>query len=109
VTTGEVTIDDEGDGQSRAMVSYGGDSFPLPRRDPRTSEAAKAAPATVASIDIPLPRPRPSPTDAKPATATPPTADPVISAKTRLVKVGGKLVRVVGPDTPYAPATAPSG
>jgi len=108
-TVGEVTVDNLGDGEARAMVSYNGDSFPLPQRDPRAGAAAKVTPVAVAAIDIPLPRPRPASTAATPAPATPPTADPVISAKSRIVKVGGKLVRVVGPDTPYAPATDPSG
>jgi hypothetical protein len=108
-TVGEVTVDASGDGETRAMVSYGGQSFPLPEPDPRTKGVASVVPAAVASLDIPLPRPRPSATAATPAPSTPPTADPVISAKSRIVKVGGKLVRVVGPDTPYAPATDSSG
>jgi len=103
VTGGQITVTDLGGGQSRAMVTYGGETFPLPIRNPRAAEKATTL-AAVAVIDIPLPRPRP---DAKAAQTpvTPPVADPVISAKSRIVKVGDKIVRVVGPDTPYAPAT----
>ena len=104
VTGGQISMTDLGGGQSRAMVSYGGETFPLPIRDPRATEAATTV-AAAEVIDIPLPRPRP---DAKTAQApsTPPAADPVISVKSRIVKVGDKIVRVVGPDTPYAPATS---
>ncbi|MEO8882507.1 MAG: hypothetical protein ABI377_03680, partial [Devosia sp.] len=98
---------DLGSGQNRAMVSYGGDTFPLPIRDPRAAEKATTV-AAAAVIDIPLPRPRPDSKTAE-APATLPAADPVISAKSRIVKVGDKIVRVVGPDTPYAPATTAGG
>jgi len=104
VTGGQITVTDLGGGQSRAMVNYGGDTFPLPIRDPRTAEKATTV-AAAEVIDIPLPRPRPDAKAAQ-APATPPAADPVISAKSRIVKVGDKIVRVVGPDTPYAPATS---
>lgn len=102
VVTGAITMDDLGDGRNRAVVTYGDEEFPLPERDPRATEQATAAPVT-AEIDIPLPRPRPV-IDAN-GTVTPPTAEPVVSQKSRTVKVGDKLVRIVGPDTPYAPAT----
>ncbi len=99
---GQISVDDLGNGQTRAMVTYGGASFPLPLRDPRRVEQATALPAKyVAALDVPLPRPRPSSTT--PAPVTPPTAEPVVSTRSRTVKVGDKIVRLVGPDTPYAP------
>ena len=55
----------------------------------------------------PLPRPRPSSREAA-VPAVLPTAEPVLSAPNRTVKVGDKIVRIVGPDTPYAPATLPA-
>jgi hypothetical protein len=103
---GQITLEGGSDGQSRAIVSYNGDKFPLPLRDPRATERATALPAKYAEvIDIPLPRRRPSSTE--PAAAVLPTAEPVVSAPNRIVKVGDKIVRIVGPDTPYAPATLP--
>jgi hypothetical protein len=107
---GMASVDDLGDGRSRAMITYGGETFPLPVADPR--DTATTTLVTAASdpganpdpvIDIPLPRPRPGATDAAPKVA--PAAEPVISARDRTVRVGDKIVRVVGPDTPYAPAT----
>jgi hypothetical protein len=100
---GKISIDG-----GRAMISFGGENFPLPIRDPRRPQAVAGAPATlaVAVIDVPLPRPRPNPAAAAAAApVVPPTAEFVVSAKSRIVKVGDKLVRIVGPDTPYAPST----
>jgi len=103
------------DGSGRQTITYNGETVPLPIPDPRAATATSPA-KIVASVDIPLPRPRPNPAALKAAAAspTPPTAEPVVSAQSRLVKVGDKLVRVVGPDTPYAPSTltpqpAPAG
>jgi hypothetical protein len=104
-TLGQVAMDDLGDGRLRAMISYGGDTFPLPLRDPRSAEVAIQM-ASAPSLDIPLPRPRPDAAETTPAVV--PTAAPVVSAADRIVKVGNKIVRVVGPDTPYAPPTMPA-
>lgn len=106
---GQISVDSSG-GKPRTMVSYAGQTFPLPLRDPRATQTASAgAPTEPADqvADVPLPRPRPDPNAATPAVT--PTAEPVVSAPSRTVKVGNKLVRVVGPDTPYAPATLPPG
>ncbi|HVW93129.1 MAG TPA: DUF2865 domain-containing protein [Devosia sp.] len=106
---GQISVDHSG-GKPRTVVSYAGQTFPLPVRDPRATLLASAStPAAAADevADVPLPRPRPDPNAATPLVA--PTAEPVISAPSRTVKVGDKLVRVVGPDTPYAPATLPPG
>jgi hypothetical protein len=70
---------------------------------------AAGAPTAVATADIPLPRPRPDDARAIAALAAMTPAAPPTAASsappiaTRVVKVGDKLVRVVGPDTPYAP------
>jgi len=102
---GQITVDDVGNGMTRAMVSYDGDKFPLPVRDPRRPEQATAAAPQYASVvDVPLPRPRPSATVTAAASTPPPES--VVSAQNRIVKVGDKVVRVVGPDTPYAPSTS---
>lgn len=102
---GKITLETLPDGRSRAMISYADDKFPLPMRDPRQTETATAAPAgRVAVLDVPLPRPRPRPNAPSAAPAPTPAPDPVVSAKSRTVRVGDKIVRVVGPQTPYAPA-----
>ncbi|HTM78633.1 MAG TPA: DUF2865 domain-containing protein, partial [Devosia sp.] len=97
------------DGSSRSVVQYGDVSFALPLRDPRrpmpvTAAEIPVAAATVAMLDIPLPRPRP------PGPGEAPATKPVVhnaDAELRLVQFGNKVVRVVGPDTPYAqPAEA---
>jgi hypothetical protein len=95
------------DGSSRSIVQLGDISFPLPMRDPRrpmpvepvTPAEVPVAAATVAMLDIPLPRPRP------PGPGEAPATKPVVQAadtQLRLVQFGDKVVRVVGPDTPYA-------
>jgi hypothetical protein len=102
---GQIALEQLGDGQARAMITFNDLKFPLPLRDPRRTEQATTAPVKIAQvIDIPLPRPRPSATAAAPAVA--PATGPVVSSQNRMVKVGDKVVRIVGPDTPYAPATA---
>lgn len=66
--------------------------------------------AASAMTDIPLPRPRPGDPDAPPdAAAATPVAAPAPPPATRVVRVGNKLVRLVGPETPYAPQTADPG
>lgn len=114
---GNVTTSADASGQVREMVTLDGATFPLPLRDPRRALPAPVTaeqpvqpvePETVQTadlIDIPLPRPRPA------APGEAPVARPVADSadKTlRLVQFGDKVVRVVGPDTPYAQAT-PAG
>jgi hypothetical protein len=99
---GQISLDDLGNGQKRPVLTINDRKLPLPLRDPRAAPAS-AHPAKYAQIiDIPLPRRRPPPE----GTVVAPTAEPVVSAKSRTVKVGDKIVRIVGPDTPYAPSTA---
>ncbi|WP_375449489.1 DUF2865 domain-containing protein [uncultured Devosia sp.] len=93
-------------GEARSVVQVGESSFPLPLRDPRRqmpvaapAPAPVAAMSTIALLDIPLPRPRP------PGPGEAPAAKPVVQnadTELRLVQFGDKVVRVVGPDTPYA-------
>ena len=86
--------------------------FPLPVRDPRNITTFVEAPAaaTVAAVtyvDVPLPRPRPAAPGETPVVVAVPVAptSPAIEPA-RVVSFGGKRVRVVGPDTPYAQAAA---
>lgn len=94
------------DGSQRAMVSFAGNIFPLPMRDPRRQTDATVVEVAAAKtfVDIPLPRPRP------PAPGEAPKPVVVQQATTavpeRIVQFGDKRVRIVGPDTPYAPTGA---
>jgi hypothetical protein len=94
------------DGASRTMVEVTGASFPLPLRDPRgiTPVAAPTvAPLeTVALVSVPLPRPRPA---GPGETAVTRPVQTETASELRLVQFGDKVVRVVGPDTPYAQPT----
>jgi len=92
------------DGSSRAMISFEGQIFPLPMRDPRrATEATVVNVAQANFVDIPLPRPRP----AAPGEAPKPVVVKQASNDAqRIVMFGDKRVRIVGPDTPYAPTAA---
>ncbi|MDB5623263.1 MAG: hypothetical protein JWR39_1826, partial [Devosia sp.] len=97
------------DGQSRSMAEISGVSFPLPPRDPRRQMPAAVAPIeaplqTAALVSVPLPRPRPAGPGETPVTR--PVPQNAEDKSLRLVQFGDKVVRVVGPDTPYAQATA---
>jgi hypothetical protein len=92
------------DGSSRAMVTYGVATFPLPLRDPRRQNQVTIVQATtIAYVDVPLPRPRPAAPgeEPKPIAIKQAANDPE-----RVVMFGDKRVRIVGPDTPYAPTAA---
>ncbi|HEX4297118.1 MAG TPA: DUF2865 domain-containing protein [Devosia sp.] len=92
------------DGTQRAMVSFDGQIFPLPVDDPRQTAEVTMAPVAAANyVDVPLPRPRPpGPGEApKPVVVKQAATDPE-----RIVMFGDKRVRIVGPDTPYAPTEA---
>lgn len=105
---GTLTTATTADGQSRAMIDVQGVAFPLPLRDPRGQVPVPAAAAvqTASLVDVPLPRPRPAgPGETVARVVAPPPGD----SQLRLVQFGDKVVRVVGPDTPYAqPAGAGS-
>jgi hypothetical protein len=104
VAAGGVNLVAMADGSNRAMVSYGEASFPLPLRDPRRqAQVTVIEVATATYVDIPLPRPRP----AAPGEAPKPVVvKQAANEPSRIVMFGEKRVRIVGPDTPYAPSAA---
>ncbi|MEO7222264.1 MAG: DUF2865 domain-containing protein [Devosia sp.] len=92
------------DGSNRAMITYGEATFPLPIRDPRRqSQVTVVTASTVAYVDVPLPRPRPSAPGEEPK---PVAVKQAANEPARIVMYGEKRVRIVGPDTPYAPTAA---
>ena len=100
---GRLSVATGTDGSSRTMIEVDGVTFPLPLRDPRGVAPVQApieAPLETATlVDVPLPRPRPA------GPGETPVSRPVQAAtetELRLVQFGDKVVRVVGPDTPYA-------
>jgi hypothetical protein len=99
---GAITLASLPDGQTRPMVDVGGVTFPMPLLDPRRRAAIPvAAPLQTATVlAVPLPRPRPA------GPGEEPVARPVVqdagTTDLRLVQFGDRVVRVVGPDTPYA-------
>lgn len=103
VADGRVKLTNMADGGTRAMLDINGMSIPMPLRDPRGSTPVQVAAiepiAAVNLVDVPLPRPRPA---GPGEIARKPTAP--VEQELRIVQLGGKSVRVVGPDTPYAQA-----
>lgn len=107
---GTINMAQATDGSTRAMLAVNGVSFPLPLRDPRGQvpvQAPIAAPLEVATlVDVPLPRRRPAGPGETPVTRP---VQATATTELRLVQFGDRVVRVVGPDTPYAqPAGAGS-
>lgn len=92
---GSITTVSSAGGQSQAVIDFGAISFPLPRPDPRAPEDFTVADA----IYIPLPRPRPR----DDGTSVPAIAAPSADSGLRIVNFGDREVRVVGPQTPFAP------
>lgn len=103
---GSITLVAAADGSSRAMISYNGVEFPLPVRDPRgrQTQITTVALDTSAYVSVPLPRRRPAAPGETPKPV--PVAPAASSEPMRIVQFGDKRVRVVGPDTPYAPSAA---
>jgi hypothetical protein len=104
VNSGSISLAALDDGSNRAMITYGGVTFPLPIRDPRRPNQVTVVQASsIAYVDVPLPRPRPAAPgeEPKPVAVTQAANDPE-----RIVMYGDKRVRIVGPDTPYAPTAA---
>lgn len=94
-------------GQARAFIQFNGLNFPLPLRDPRRQATVTQAPLQVADyVSVPLPRRRPAAPGEEPKPV--PVAPVASSEPARIVQFGDKRVRIVGPDTPYAP-TAGAG
>jgi len=89
------------------MVMFRGATFPLPLRDGRRISPTVAAPTQVAEltqfVDVPLPRPRPAAPGETPKPVVAVVAPAAANQPERIVQFGDKRVRVVGPDTPYAP------
>ena len=83
---------------SKAIISFGDISFPMPRRDPRHVVELKVAEVSY----VPLPRPRPDREGKNKAGNSIAQFD----KSQRVVIVGEKRVRIVGPDTPYVPEEA---
>ena len=85
---------------SRTFITIEDLSIALPLRDPRRSvEPVIVAVAEVVQVALPRPRPRPAGSETLDQPA-------VLSAELRVVEVNGRVVRIVGPDTPYAPTVA---
>ncbi|MCF4098033.1 DUF2865 domain-containing protein [Maritalea mediterranea] len=94
-TYGKIELSEGGD-SSKAIISFGEVSFPLPRRDPRKKLELEV---TTASF---IPLPRPDPRRENGGSNVQVTAASSYSGL-RLVNFGDKTVRIVGPDTPYVP------
>lgn len=104
---GSINLVASADGaQSRAYIQFSGQNFPLPLRDPRGRQTTiTQAPLQVADyVSVPLPRRRPAAPGEEPKPV--PVAPVASSEPVRIVQFGEKRVRIVGPDTPYAPTTA---
>lgn len=105
---GQINLAQTEGGQSRAVIEFGQQTFPLPLRDPRRpASVVEAAPSAVATyVTVPLPRRRPAAPGEQPG-PVPVPANPVATApEQRIVRFGNKTVRIVGPDTPYAPTAS---
>ncbi len=106
---GAITLAELPTGGTRAMVTFRGATFPLPLRDGRRISPT-VAPTQVAEltqfVDIPLPRPRPAAPGETPKPVVAVVAPAAANQPGRIVQFGDKRVRVVGPDTPYAPKEA---
>lgn len=104
VMGGGITLVAQADGSNRAMVNYGEVTFPLPLRDPRRqTQVTVVQAAAVTYVDVPLPRPRPAAPGEEPK---PVAVQQAANQPERIVMYGDKRVRIVGPDTPYAPTAA---
>lgn len=86
------------DGESRPILTMGDLTIPLPLRDPRHLADVPVIIEASYTPPIPLPRPRPD----LEAGETQARTAVVQNAELRIIDVGGKTVRLVGPVTPYA-------
>lgn len=106
---GAITLAELPTGGTRAMVTFRGATFPLPLRDGRRINAPVTQVTQVAElttfVDVPLPRRRPAAPGETPKPVVAVVA-PTAAQPGRIVQFGDKRVRVVGPDTPYAPQVA---
>lgn len=105
VNYGSINIAQTAAGQSRAMIEFNGVTFPLPLRDPRRQvEITQVAFEQQNFVNVPLPRRRPAAPGEEPRAV--PVAPVTSSQPMRVVQFGEKRVRIVGPETPYAPSAA---
>jgi hypothetical protein len=105
VNYGSINLVSQTDGTNRAMITYHDESFPLPIRDPRHQDDVTVLEVAQAKfVDIPLPRPRPAAPGEEPKPVV--VKQAATNAPERIVQFGDKRVRIVGPDTPYAPTAA---
>ena len=85
--------------QTRMMINIEGISFPMPLRDPRLVQELSVKKANF----FPLPRPRPLRAGEENMNQISNSNNPtIISEPLRIVSWRGKIIRIVGPDTPYA-------
>jgi hypothetical protein len=108
---GAITLAELSTGGTRAMVTFRGATFPLPLRDGRRISPTVATTVTQVAeltqfLDVPLPRPRPPAPGETPKPVVAVVAPAAANQPGRIVQFGDKRVRVVGPDTPYAPQVA---
>lgn len=103
---GSISIVAGTEGSGRAMIDYNGQQFPLPVRDPRgrQTQVTTVALDTSMYVSVPLPRRRPAAPGETPKPV--PLAPVAANEPMRIVQFGDKRVRVVGPETPYAPSAA---
>ena len=94
-------VNTELNGQSRMMISFNDNNFPMPLRDPRYVQEVIIA----KTISITLPRPRPL-REGEEAPKTQISTAPQHNKPLRTYTVNGKTIRIVGPDTPYAQLVA---
>ena len=87
------------------MITYGEATFPLPIRDPRRQTQVTVVtgrrPSPMSTCRCRGPRPAAPGEEPKPVAVRQAANEP-----TRIVMYGDKRVRIVGPDTPYAPTAA---
>lgn len=95
VATGFVVI-----GHTSGTANFDDINMPLPQTDPRGYAALAASIETANLVDIALPRIDTRNEKSANATVVKPDND------LRIVEIGNKKVRVVGPQTPYVPTTA---
>lgn len=97
---GLIEVDLSGEGDQRPMIAFEDLKFPLPLPDPRGRRADIVV--AVEAVHVPLPRPRPR----KPGEPEPAVPVQTVDATIREVRFGDRVVRLVGPDTPYVPKAA---
>ncbi len=95
-------VENKANGQSRTMIMFEEQGFPMPIRDPRQKIKTTVAKA----IFVPLPRNRPyREGEPRPKQIV---ATPKITAPIQTFISNGKTIRIIGPDTLYAQST-PTG